>query len=339
MKRQTRSIQTRLALVVLLPLTLILAACEVAIQFDVREDNTATMEMVMALPKELAEMSDGSVSCEALAEDIGEDDNVVVTDESTDRELRCVMKSVEPQPIEATDGGGVQVTRSGDEFITHIPADPSVAADTGGFAAEFSATFTYPGAVQNVETTLPDSDYTITGNQVRFTSIDFFNADTVITASADPATAAGTKPTAPPSPEVDESPSAEVSSAPSAEDTSPAATQHSTPVAAPASEGDHTVWWVGGIIVALFAGGAITFAVMRAKQQRAGLQPRQSAVAGGVEPTAGTQMPQGSAYAGGTYPPAQPGTGAPSDPNGGSLPPQVPPTGAGEAGPWQAPPR
>lgn len=341
MKHQPSSPLRRLLTALVLPLVLVLAACEVTLDFEVSENDTVNLEMVMSLPKALAEAAGEEATCDALTADMPPDENLVVEDRSTDEQLRCVMRMAEPEPISNTNGG-VRIDRDGDTFVTTIKADPEMVEgaedEFGGLAPNLAVTFHYPGPVTDVDTTLPDSDYTISGNEVSFHTLAFFGADTTITAQA-------TSGDAESEPTTEATPDAQAS-----DDT----TQSSAPASATSDDQDDSNsnwWWLIGIIVAAVVVVAVIVYQLR-KNRHAGQQPGANGAHPNpadpfATPPVSGQYPQQTP---GQYPqqtPGQYGQGrAGNQPYNPNQPPSVPPNGPSH-GPnpgeqqsgWQAPPR
>lgn len=176
----------RIVAALLFPLLFLLTACELSMDVTVNEDDTAATSMVMALPKD-GPLPVDDMNCDQLAAEMkneagGED--VTVEDQSDDEFLRCKMTG-KAEPISELGDQGFKISREGDNYVVAIEPDESM-GDMGMLGAGMKVTvaFHFPGAVQKVDTTLKAEDYTIDGNTVTFTSLDFFGAGTTITAAA-----------------------------------------------------------------------------------------------------------------------------------------------------------
>lgn len=176
----------RIVIALLFPLLFLLTACEMSMEVNVHEDDTASTTMLMAVPKDES-LGLGDLSCDQLAAEAKQQaggDDVTVEDQSDDQNIRCKI-SGKPEPIDKMNNEGFTIKRDGDQFVVHIEQDPSM-QDMGmlGGAFKVEVAFHFPGPVQEVNTSLPDDAYTISGNSVTFTSIDVFAAETTITADA-----------------------------------------------------------------------------------------------------------------------------------------------------------
>lgn len=177
----------RLWALLLLPLMLVLASCEMKANTEFFEDETAEASVEMALPKAQANMF-GMTDCEAMKTQIdqnGGGDDATVTDKSNDSELRCVISSGR-NPISELDGDMKAEVKDG-KYIVTAEGDESV--DTSmleGFlgGGAFSFTFTFPGKVESVTGDIAEDAYTIDGNKVEISNPVAVSKGFVITADA-----------------------------------------------------------------------------------------------------------------------------------------------------------
>lgn len=187
----------RLLIALLLPLLAVLAGCKMTMDITVAEDDTLDLSMSVVVPRDLAEDFGDTPNCDELMSDLTDgDDTFIVEDQSTDSEIRCLMRAPEPVPIaEMANDDTMAITHEGSSFHVKVIADPAMADMEAsmdelkelGFAPNFEVTYTFPGQVQSVTTALPDDAYQIDGEQVVFTSWDFFGVDTEIVADDHPA--------------------------------------------------------------------------------------------------------------------------------------------------------
>lgn len=275
----------RIVIALLFPLLFLLTACEFKMDFTIHEDDTGAATMVMGIPKDESLGLD-TLSCDELAEEMkdapgGASDYVSMEDVSDDSTLRCKFVT-EPQPLSAMNGDGLTIEREGDNFVVEITPDSSM-SDPGvlGGGFTFEVAFHFPGEVESVETTVPESDYTVSGNEVVFTDINVFMNETTITAKAkQPGLLGGG-----------------------------ASGTDSGSSAVGGSSGSNAIWWIVGIIVVLIVVGVIAYFVMKSKRnnnptpgqtQPSGYPPAQQGAYPGAQPYA-----QGGAYP--AQPQAQPG--------------------------------
>lgn len=240
--RKTRI--SKILAVLLLPLALLLTACELAIDVAVDENEQVDLAMTIELPQDLLDMAGGDITCDDLASEIaGEDEDVVIEDQSGDSGMRCLVKSKEPESFEKASGDTMQFAKEGDDYVVKVLADEeaaSIESDMAELGVEPSLklSFTFPGEVKSVQTDLDESEYTIDGNKVEFATFKVFAAETVITAAA---------------------------TAPQADAGADAGTTAGDGASAGQS---NTTMWVIIVIVAIVIIAGVVYAVMRSKKQQ-----------------------------------------------------------------------
>lgn len=173
----------RLIGLLLLPLFFFLTACEMHANINVNEDNTAAVDMTFSVEKELLP---GNVSCDDLAKQMEDEmgEGGTVTDQSDDKNFACKM-STPAQPFDKLDEKTFKITREGDDFVVNVKPEGQLDdAQAMMGAIDASVSFTFPGAVKKVDTSIPESDYQISGNTVKFTNMNFYENETTITANA-----------------------------------------------------------------------------------------------------------------------------------------------------------
>lgn len=170
--------------VLLLPLMLFLASCKVHAAIEVVDENTANTSMTMEVPKD-AVSGFGLTSCDDLKSEMlaGKNDGAKLTDNSDDSTIRCVIEE-KGQSLDQVEGDGLTIEHKDGKYIAKAAGDQEAAGMSGMLSGfDFTLEFTFPGAVEKVETTAGEDSYSISGKTVTFKSIKAIAEGFTITAA------------------------------------------------------------------------------------------------------------------------------------------------------------
>lgn len=174
----------RFLAVLLLPLILFLASCKVHAAIEVVDENTANTTMTMEMPKD-AVSGFGITSCDDLKSEMldGKNEGANLTDNSDDSTIRCVIEE-KGQSLDKVEGDGLTIEHKDGKYIAKAAGDTEAAGMSGMLSGfDFTLEFTFPGAVEKVETTAGEDSYSISGNTVTFKSIKALAEGFTITAA------------------------------------------------------------------------------------------------------------------------------------------------------------